>query len=71
MELINLYIPVYLQVFVILVCRLFVLLPKFLHIVAIHRAEKSRRAQWLSTSGLMQSCLLRMHVMTAGTAKET
>ena len=59
----------HLQVFVILVCKLFVLLPKFLHIVAIQRAEKSRRAQWLSTSGLMQSCLLKIHVITAGTGE--
>ena len=37
-----------------------------LQMVAMSRAAKSRRAQWLSESGRRHSCRLTMHVVTAG-----
>lgn len=45
---------------------LLVVVLKFLQIWAMSRAAKSRKAQWLSTSGLRQSWRLTMQVMTAG-----
>lgn len=45
---------------------LLVVVLKFLQIWAMRRAAKSRRAQWLSTSGRRQSCRLTMQVITAG-----
>lgn len=54
------------KVLVIRDWMLLVVVLKFLQICAMRRAAKSRRAQWLSTSGLRQSWRLTMQVMTAG-----
>lgn len=54
------------KVFVMRDWMLLVVVLKVLQLWAMRRAAKSRRAQWLSTSGRKQSCLLTMHVTTAG-----
>lgn len=48
------------------VCRLLVEVLKVLQICAISRAAKSRSAQWLSSSGRIQSWRETMHVETQG-----
>lgn len=55
-----------LNIRVILVCMLFVLVLKFLHICAIRRDAKSLSAQWLSNSGRVQSWRETIHVVTEG-----
>lgn len=54
------------RVLVIRDWMLLVVVLNVLQLCAIRRAAKSRKAQWLSTSGLKHSCLLTMHVTTAG-----
>lgn len=51
---------------VIRVCTLFVGVLNILQICAIKREAKSRRAQWLSISGLIHNCLLTTQVTTEG-----
>lgn len=54
------------KILVTLVCMLLVDVLKFLQIWDMSREAKSLRAQWLSSSGLIQSCLETMHVVTDG-----
>lgn len=54
------------KVFVIRDWMLLVVVLNVLQLWAISRAAKSRKAQWLSTSGLKHNCLLTIHVTTAG-----
>lgn len=58
--------PTLVKVLVMRDWMLLVVVLKFLQTWATSRAAKSRRAQWLSTSGRRQSWRLTMHVMTAG-----
>lgn len=54
------------KVLVIRDWMLLVVVLKVLQLWAIRRAAKSRKAQWLSTSGRKHSCLLTIQVTTAG-----
>lgn len=58
--------PTLVKVLVIRDWMLLVVVLKVLQLWAMRRAAKSRKAQWLSTSGRKHSCLLTIHVTTAG-----
>ena len=58
--------PTLVKVLVIRDWILLVVVLKVLQLWAMRRAAKSRKAQWLSTSGRKHSCLLTIHVTTAG-----